>query len=249
MIAVILILRSIPIHLRNLFYSFSNRNNDNNKKRRKNRSYQKKSEKKLERKEERIALKRLSTKSPLTSDAIARRDAFPSSKATFRDTVVRGTRCSSQEGTSWILIVVGTESPRVALSPLHSARIMPANVYLPSPAQLKDNDSKSMDVHEKNKVSVEVKRFSGRFQGHEAERRPWSSGDARFAFNPRLSRRERNCYIRSSYVGRQSRSFTIPVFSLGHEAGALFTGRVIVGHVGVRGSTVRKLSWARRPRG
>lgn len=94
--------------------------------------------------------------------------------------------------------------------------------------------------------SVEVKRFCGRFvfQGHEAERRPWSSGDARFAFNPRLSRRERNCYIRSSYVGRQSRSFTIPVFSLGHEAGALFTGRVIVGHVGVRGSTVRKLSWA-----
>lgn len=60
-------------------------------------------------------------------------------------------------------------------------------------------------AYDEKDIFTRVKRFRG-LEGHEAERRPWSSGEVRFAFNSRLSRRTRNCYIRSSYVGRQSRS-------------------------------------------
>ena len=77
----------------------------------------------------------------------------------------------------------------------------------------------------------------------EAERRPWSSGDARFPFNPRLSRRARVIVIYEVFLRRSAITFiTIPIFSRNRGAWALFCGRVIVGHVGVRGSSVRERS-------
>lgn len=172
---------------------------------------------------------RLSSESPLAGDAIARRDSSPSTK--LRDVSRYScTRNESREETTGILIVVagkdrgdlgvscaGESSVSVAVRERRSRKTKRARFVR---ARNRDNrlrkgkkEGKKRKKRKKDNRDLLRKGFPGRgtkrfrgFQGHEAERRPWSSGGARFAFNSRLAWRARNCYIRSSYVHRQSRS-------------------------------------------